>query len=98
MKRYPVVRFIIVIMFLYLLYMIAHTKDFCTHVSKLHVKLYSAEIRNGKRKSILTSFIKIHLHARGYVVLWGYEFQREGYMTYLRAKLLKSNDAKLQGL
>lgn len=43
MKRYPVVRFIIVIIFLYLLYMIAHTKDFGTHVSKLHVNLYHVE-------------------------------------------------------
>lgn len=65
MKRYPVVRFIIVIMFLYLLYMIAHTKDFCTHVSKLHVKLYSAEIRNGKKKIRLTNFIKISFTGRG---------------------------------
>ena len=56
---------ILIIMFLYLLYMIAHTKDLCTHVSKLHVNLYSEEIRNGKKKIRLTNFIKISFTGRG---------------------------------
>lgn len=65
MKRYPVVRFIIVIIFLYLLYMIAHTKDFGTHVSKLHVNLYSEEIRNGKKENKIDKFYQNFIYRQG---------------------------------